>query len=67
VARFNYILKYLNRCKILVVGGGGGGTAVAAKLCFKYGAGSVVVLDPADVRKLKFSIKLFLLTLPYII
>lgn len=38
-----------NRCKILVVGGGGGGTAVAAKLCFKYGAGSVVVLEPADV------------------
>jgi len=50
-----------------VVGGGGGGTAVAAKLCYKYGAGNVVVLDPSDVRKLKFSINLFLLTLSYII
>lgn len=37
-----------HKCKILVVGGGSGGTAVAAKLCYKYGAGSVVVLDPSD-------------------
>lgn len=42
-------LFFRTRCRVLIVGGGAGGTAVGAKLCFKYGAGNVVILEPAEV------------------
>jgi choline dehydrogenase-like flavoprotein len=38
---------------VLVVGGGTGGCSVAAKLSYRFGAGNVVVLDAAEVRKIK--------------
>jgi NAD(P)H-hydrate repair Nnr-like enzyme with NAD(P)H-hydrate dehydratase domain len=44
--------RCFRRTRILVVGGGTGGCSVAAKLAFRFGAGSVTVLESADVRKL---------------
>lgn len=50
---FSHLLinSLMCRCRVLVVGGGTGGCSVAAKLSYRYGAGNIVVLDSAEVRK----------------